>query len=48
MVALAENGLGTERTETYGERTLKAFADSLDRTLVRLGRESPVTDAPER
>jgi uncharacterized protein YaiI (UPF0178 family) len=41
MVALAENGLGTERTGTYGKRTLKTFADSLDRTLVRLIRENP-------
>jgi uncharacterized protein YaiI (UPF0178 family) len=41
MVALAENGLGTERTATYGKRTLKAFADSLDRILVRLMREKP-------
>jgi hypothetical protein len=43
MVALAENGLGTERTANYGKRSLKAFADSLDRALVRLIRENPGT-----
>jgi uncharacterized protein YaiI (UPF0178 family) len=41
MVALAENGLEAERTAHYGRRTLKAFADSLDRILVRLIRKSP-------
>jgi uncharacterized protein YaiI (UPF0178 family) len=35
-VALAENGLGTERIAVYGKKELKTFADSLDRALVRL------------
>jgi uncharacterized protein YaiI (UPF0178 family) len=34
-VALAENGLGTERTASYGKKELKAFADSLDRQLTK-------------
>jgi len=32
-VGLAENGLGAERTASYGKKDLKSFADSLDRTL---------------
>jgi uncharacterized protein YaiI (UPF0178 family) len=40
MVGLAESGLGMERTANYGKRELKAMADSLDRTLTRLIRES--------
>jgi len=35
-VALAENGLGTERTANYGKKELKAFADSLDRQITKL------------
>jgi len=35
-VALAENGLGTERTANYGKKELKAFADSLDRQLTKI------------
>ncbi|MCL2126848.1 MAG: DUF188 domain-containing protein [Treponema sp.] len=35
-VGLAENGLGAERTANYGKKELKAFADSLDRLLVKL------------
>jgi uncharacterized protein YaiI (UPF0178 family) len=38
-VGLAENGLGTERIAVYGKKDLKTFADSLDRELVKLGRE---------
>jgi uncharacterized protein YaiI (UPF0178 family) len=38
-VGLADNGLGMERTASYGKRELKKFADSLDRLLVRLMRE---------
>ena len=38
MVGLAENGLGVERKPGYGKKELKAFADSLDRILARLGR----------
>jgi uncharacterized protein YaiI (UPF0178 family) len=38
-VGLADNGLGMERTASYGKRELKNFADSLDRLLVRLIRE---------
>jgi uncharacterized protein YaiI (UPF0178 family) len=37
-VGLAENGLGTERSASYGKKDLKTFADALDRALVRLGR----------
>jgi uncharacterized protein YaiI (UPF0178 family) len=39
-VGLAENGLGTERIASYGKKELKTFADSLDRALVKLGRET--------
>ena len=35
-VGLAENGLGHERTANYGKKERKAFADSLDRVLVKL------------
>jgi len=35
-VYLAENGLGIERTANYGKKERKAFADSLDRQLVKL------------
>ncbi|MDR2717370.1 MAG: DUF188 domain-containing protein [Treponema sp.] len=35
-VGLAENGLGVERTANYGKKERKAFADSLDRILVKL------------
>jgi len=35
-VGLAENGLGTERTASYGKKERKAFADSLDRRLTKL------------
>jgi uncharacterized protein YaiI (UPF0178 family) len=38
-VGLAESGLETERIAAYGKRELKTFADSLDRALVKLGRE---------
>jgi uncharacterized protein YaiI (UPF0178 family) len=36
-VGLAESGLGTERTANYGKKERKAFADSLDRQLTKLG-----------
>jgi uncharacterized protein YaiI (UPF0178 family) len=36
MVGLAESGLGMERIAAYGKKELKAFADGLDRVLVRL------------
>jgi uncharacterized protein YaiI (UPF0178 family) len=39
VVGLVDNGLNLVRTSSYGNRELKAFADSLDRTLVRLLRE---------
>jgi uncharacterized protein YaiI (UPF0178 family) len=39
-VDLAENGLGTERIASYGKKELKAFADGLDRVLVKLARNS--------
>jgi len=35
-VGLAENGLGVERITNYGKKERKAFADSLDRVLVKL------------
>jgi uncharacterized protein YaiI (UPF0178 family) len=35
-VALAENGMGVERTANYGKKERKAFADSLDRQLTKL------------
>jgi uncharacterized protein YaiI (UPF0178 family) len=35
-VGLAESGLGIERTANYGPKERKAFADSLDRLLVKL------------
>jgi uncharacterized protein YaiI (UPF0178 family) len=41
MVGLAENGLGIERTASYGKRELKTFADSFDKILSRLQRASP-------
>jgi len=36
VVGLAENGLETERTASYGKKELKDFANSLDRELTRL------------
>ena len=36
VVGLAENGLETERTASYGKKELKTFANSLDRELTRL------------
>ena len=36
VVGLAENGLGIERTASYGKKELNAFANSLDRELNRL------------
>jgi uncharacterized protein YaiI (UPF0178 family) len=41
MVDLAESGLGMERIAGYGQRELKAFADSFDRVLNKLIREEP-------
>ena len=35
VVGLAENGLDTERTASYGKKERKAFADSLDRQLAK-------------
>ena len=37
-VSLAENGLGIERTVSYGLKERKTFADSLDRQLTKLMR----------
>jgi len=42
VVGLAENGLGAERVAGYGRKDSKAFADSLDRQLAKLRRETPV------
>jgi len=42
VVGLAENGLGAERAAGYGRKDSKAFADSLDRQLAKLRRETPV------
>ena len=36
VVGLANNGMGTERTASYGKRELNAFANSLDRELNKL------------
>ena len=36
VVGLADNGLETERTASYGKKDLNAFANSLDRELSRL------------
>lgn len=36
VVGLAENGLGTERINSYGKKELNALANSLDRELCRL------------
>ena len=36
VVGLAENGLDTERTASYGRKELNDFANSLDRELTRL------------
>jgi len=36
VVGLAENGLETERTASYGKKELNALANSLDRELTRL------------
>jgi len=38
VVNLAENGMGTERINSYGKKELNAFANSLDRELSRLNR----------
>jgi uncharacterized protein YaiI (UPF0178 family) len=45
MVDLAENGLRSERTASYGSKELKALANSLDRVLTRLMKENQ--QAPE-
>jgi uncharacterized protein YaiI (UPF0178 family) len=39
-VGLAENGLDFERTAGYGKRELKTFADSLDKLLTGLNRNT--------
>ena len=36
MVGLAENGLGTERTTTYGRNELNSLANSLDKEISKL------------
>jgi len=49
MVGMAENGLGMERTASYGKKELKSFADGFDRELSRLlraAKEGPPTPAP--
>jgi uncharacterized protein YaiI (UPF0178 family) len=38
VVGLAENGMGVERTASYGKKERKAFADSLDRQLTKLNK----------
>ena len=35
-VGLAENGMGVERSPAYGKKELKAFADALEKILIRL------------
>jgi uncharacterized protein YaiI (UPF0178 family) len=44
MVGLAENGLGMERSNSYGKKELKAMADSLDQVLMRLIRKEKKDD----
>ena len=39
-VALSYNGLGVERIAAYGKKNRKAFADSLDRLLVKLQQQT--------
>jgi HAD superfamily hydrolase (TIGR01509 family) len=39
-VSLAENGLGTERTEKNKKKELKSFADSLDRQITKREKET--------
>jgi uncharacterized protein YaiI (UPF0178 family) len=36
IVGLAENGMGVDRTASYGKKESKAFADSLDRQLTKM------------
>jgi uncharacterized protein YaiI (UPF0178 family) len=38
-VGLAESGIGVERTEVYGKKELKNFADSFDRVLTKLAKQ---------
>jgi uncharacterized protein YaiI (UPF0178 family) len=45
MVGLAESGLGMERIASYGKKELKAFADGLDRVLVKLTRDKESVSA---
>jgi uncharacterized protein YaiI (UPF0178 family) len=40
MVGLAESGLGMERIASYGKKELKAFADGLDRVLVKCAKNN--------
>ena len=40
VVGLAESGLGIERTASYGKKELNAFANSLDRELSKLIKNS--------
>jgi len=40
VVGLAENGMETERTASYGKKELNAMANSLDRELTRLLKQS--------
>ena len=40
VVGLAENGMETERTASYGKKELGSFANSLDRELTRLMKEN--------
>ena len=42
-VALAENGLGIERIANYGKKELKRFADSLEKTLVKMRRQNQLS-----
>ena len=46
IVDLAENGLGTERTSSYGKNELKTFANSLDRELSRLTKQKTNSRLP--
>jgi uncharacterized protein YaiI (UPF0178 family) len=48
MVGLADNGLGAERSPSYGRKELKAFADSFDRIITRLLKEAGFNFMPVR
>ena len=49
VVGLADNGMETERTASYGKKECNAFANSLDRELTRLMKQpADVTNGREK